>query len=118
MREKKMKDLTKIEETILLAILRLKDNAYGVTIKNQIKEAADRDYLYNTLYTTLEQLVRKEYICKRYGDPTPARGGKRKIFFSLTKDGLEALRIAYSKHKSIWAGITEKTFEKGSLNGK
>ena len=54
-----MKELTKTEETILIAIWRLKDNAYGVTIKNQIKKVTKRDYLYNTLYTTLEQLVRK-----------------------------------------------------------
>ena len=111
-----MKDLTKPEETVLLAILRLKDEAYGVTIKNQVKKVTNREYLYSTLYTTLEQLVKKGYISKRFGDPSPERGGKRKIFFNLTEDGVIALVNAFFKQKSVWAGITEKTFRNGLLN--
>ena len=110
-----MKDLTKVEETIMIAIWRLKDDAYGVTIKNEIKRAIKRDYLYNTLYTSLEQLFSKGYITKRYGEPTPERGGKRKIFFNLTKVGIRALREAFDKQKSVWEGISEETFEKGII---
>jgi len=106
-----MKDLTKIEETVLLAIFRLQKNAYGVTIKKQIKEVSQRDYLYSTLYTTLRQLARKGYISKIYGDPQPFRGGKRKIFFTLTKEGLTALENAYAKHQAVWKGISEKSFD-------
>lgn len=105
-----MKDLTKIEETILLAIWRLEDNAYGVTIKDHIHSSSGRQYLYSTLYTALEQMVRKGLIAKRYGDPSPERGGKRKIFFDITKEGFIALESAYHKQKSIWAGVTEKSF--------
>ena len=112
-----MKDLTKIEETILLAILRLKEDAYGVTIKKQIKRVTGRDYLYNTLYTSLEQLVKKGYVTKRYGDPTPVRGGKRKIFFDLTVDGAEALETAFNKYRSVWDGISEDTFKEGLIDG-
>ncbi len=108
-----MKDLTKIEETILLAIMNLKNDAYGVTIKKRIMEVTGREYLYNTLYTSLEQLVKKGYITKRFGDPTPTRGGKRKIFFNLTETGIEALRESFVKTRLIWEGISEKTFEKG-----
>ena len=111
-----MKDLTKPEETVLLAILHLKDEAYGVTIKNQVKKVTNREYLYSTLYTTLEQLVKKGYISKRFGDPSPERGGKRKIFFNLTEDGVLALENAFLKQKSVWAGITEETFRNGLLN--
>ncbi|MFC1565219.1 PadR family transcriptional regulator [candidate division KSB1 bacterium] len=107
-----MKELTKIEETILLSTMRLGDDAYGVTIKSQIKKMTGRDYLYNTLYTSLEQLVKKGYLSKRFGEPTPTRGGKRKIFFNLTDAGLEALKGSFEKNKSIWAGVTEETFEK------
>ena len=64
-----MKELTKAEETILLAIWRLGNDAYGVTIKNQIKKTTKREYLYSTLYTTLEQLVSKGFIDKRFGEP-------------------------------------------------
>lgn len=106
-----MKELTRIEETIMLAIWRLQDDAYGVTIKNQIKEATSRNYLYSTLYTTLDQLVRKEYISRSYGEPTPERGGKRKIFFQLTETGLETLKQAFKRHRSVWQGISEESFE-------
>ena len=108
-----MKGLTKTEETILIAIWRLKDNAYGVTIKNQIKKVTKRDYFYNTLYTTLEQLVRKGYVTKRYGDPTSVRGGKRKIYFDLTNESIKALKNAFAQQKTVWYGITEDTFNIG-----
>ena len=96
-----MKELTKAEETILLAIWRLGGNAYGVTIKNQIKKTSKRDYLYSTLYTALEQLVSKGLITKRYGEPSAIREGKRKIFFDITEFGFEALRKAYITNQSI-----------------
>ena len=108
-----MKSLTKAEETILLAVWRLNDDAYGVSIKQQIKKATSREYLYSTLYTTLEQLVRKGFLRKRYGEPTAVRGGKRKIYFGLTEGGLEALKGAYLNHKSVWRGITQESFKKG-----
>ena len=111
-----MKDLTKIEETVLLSILHLGDEAYGVTVKNQIKKVTQREYLYSTLYTTLEQLVKKGYISKRFGDPSPERGGKRKIYLNLTEEGITALENAFFKQKSVWAGITEDTFHDGLLN--
>ena len=110
-----MKELTKIEETVLIAIWRLGDEAYGVNIKNQIKKSTKRDYLYSTLYTTLEQLVRKNYISKRFGEPTAVRGGKRKIFFQLTDEGLVALKNAFEKQKSVWSGINEESFSRGFI---
>ncbi len=110
-----MKEITRIEETILLTIFRLKDHAYGVTIKDQIKRLTGRDYLYSTLYTTLEQLVRKGLIVKRFGEPAPIRGGKRKIYFTLTEEAIAALKNTYNKHKLIWSGISEGTLTKSYL---
>jgi len=110
-----MKDLTKTEEIILISIWRLKKNAYGVTIKKEIKEIANREYLYSTLYTTLDQLVNKKYISKRYGDPSPVRGGKRKIFFDIKKSGIEALQKSFTKQKNIWAGISDSSFDEGLI---
>lgn len=110
-----MKDLTKTEEILLIAIWKLGDEAYGVTIKDEVKKITGRKYLYSTLYTTLEQLVSKKYIKKRYGDPSPVRGGKRKIFFDMTKSGIKALEKAYNKQKNIWDGIKDSSFEKGAI---
>ena len=102
-----MKYLTANEETILLAVLRLKDEAHGLAIQRQIRDVTGRDYLYSTLYTTLEQLVRKGCLSRRAGDPSPRRGGKRRIFFSLTRSGRTALQAAFNRHKAVWSGITD-----------
>ncbi|MFC1493130.1 PadR family transcriptional regulator [candidate division KSB1 bacterium] len=113
-----MKELTRSEEAVLLAIIRLKDNAYGVTIRDQIKDVTKREFVYGTLYSTLEQLVNKGYISKQSGDPTPERGGKRKVFFKLTKEGLSALQNNFVINKTVWQGITDETFDPGMINEK
>ena len=106
-----MTNLTKLEETVLLAIFRLGKDAYGVTIQNKIHEVGKGNLLYSTLYSALDQLVRKNYLDKKPGDPTPQRGGKRKIYFSLTKAGQKALKASFLNHKTVWKGITEESFD-------
>ena len=111
-----MKDLTKIEETILIAIWRLGEEAYGVKIKRHIKKVSGKDTLYSTLYTTFEQLVRKGYVTKQFGEPMAIRGGKRKVFFRITNEGTRALKHAFEKQKVIWHGISEESFETGLIS--
>ncbi len=112
---KDKKDITKVEETVMLAIWKLGGNAYGVTIKNHIKTVTQREYLYSTLYTTLEQLESKGYISRSYGEPSQKRGGKRKIYFSLAEEGHTALKNAFMKQKAVWSGITEESFNKSRI---
>ena len=107
-----MKDLTKLEELVMMAIWRLADNAYGVKIKNKVKEIGGKEYFYNTLYTTFDQLKRKGYITKDFGEPSAVRGGKRKVFFHITKHGRHALEEAFKRHSRVWAGIDEGSFRK------
>jgi DNA-binding PadR family transcriptional regulator len=102
-----MKDLTLYESIILMAILRLKDNAYGVTIREKIEEIAERTISYGTLYSYLDQIHRKDYVSKSVGSPSPERGGRRKIFYKLTPEGMKALRAAYKLQKIIWAEMIE-----------
>ena len=104
--------LSKAEEMILVAIYRLEDNAYGVTIRQQILDTADKDYTYGTLYGLLEQLVRKEYVIRIKGDPTPERGGRSKTFYELTPEGIEALKNAMEVHQRVWKGISSLTLNK------
>ena len=111
-----MKELTKSEETVLIAVWKLKDDTYGVNIQKQIHEITGREYLYSTLYTTLEQLVRKGMLTKGYGEPLAVRGGKRKIFFHVTKSGLHALRQSFDTQKSVWDGINESSFSRGVVS--
>lgn len=109
-----MKDLTKIEETVLIAVWHLGEEAYGVRIKQRLKKMTGKEPLYSTLYTTFEQLVRKGYMDKRFGEPTAVRGGKRKVYFTITREGFEALKAAFENQKAVWGGITEKSFKEGT----
>ena len=106
-----MKELTRTEEILLLAIWRLKDNAYGVTIRKQIVEAARKDYTYGTLYGRLEQPVRKGYVVRVKGEPTPERGGRSKTFYELTREGIQALKQALEQHHAVWQGIDPITLD-------
>ncbi len=108
-----MKELTKAEEILLLAIWRLKDNAYGVTIRQMVAEKAKKDYTYGTLYGLLDQLVRKEYVNAIEGEPTRERGGRRKTYYELSSIGIAALKHTLDVQKSVWEGITEFSLDKG-----
>ena len=102
-----MKDLTLTEEMFLLAVWKLKDNAYGVTIRKHVSKATNRIYPYGTLYSALANLVRRGFLTKDVGDPTPERGGRSKNYYHITSRGLEALRTAMELKKSLWDDETE-----------
>lgn len=107
-----MKDLTSNEAAILLAVLELDKDAYGVAIKDHISMYFDKTMSYGTLYSYLDQLFRKGLVSKSLGGPTPERGGRRKIFYKLTKDGVEALESACERQKLIWQRLSEVSFNK------
>lgn len=106
-----MADLTKHEEILLISILHLKQNAYGVYIRRHIKETTGKQWNYGTLYRMLDQLVKKGLLERKEGEPMPEKGGRRKNYYSLTKDGVEALQSAYSLNKALWGGKTEMALE-------
>ncbi len=100
-----MKDLTPLEQMILGAIWSLDEDAYGVSIKKRVADLSGRDLMYGTLYNALSQLVRKELVAKSQGEPTPERGGRRKIYYRLTTLGLQAFREAYEIQYSFWGRV-------------
>ncbi|MCJ7581594.1 MAG: PadR family transcriptional regulator [Candidatus Aminicenantes bacterium] len=102
-----MKPLTVPEEILLTAILRLEDNAYGVTIRKKIAQVTGQDIGYGTLYNILAQLVRKGYVSKSRSAPTSERGGRSKIFYRLTASGLKALLDARLLQKKIWKNFPD-----------
>ena len=102
-----MSILTKSEEIVLLAILKLKDSAYGVPIKKTVSNITGKDWNYGTLYCTLEQLSKKKLVNKYVGDPTSVLGGRSKIFYTLTSDGLASLKYAKETQKRMWDGVNE-----------
>jgi PadR family transcriptional regulator PadR len=107
-----MKEITVLEEIILTTIFRLNEEAYGVSIRRKVSEITKKDIIYGTLYNTLDQLLRKGYVRKKLGKPTPQRGGRSKIYYTLTAKGLKALLYSRELHQRIWAGIPELTADK------
>jgi DNA-binding PadR family transcriptional regulator len=83
--------LGRFEEVVLLALVRLRENGYGVTIRREIAERTGRDVSYGAVYTTLERLERKGYVSSRVGEPTPKRGGRAKKYFRIEAPGINAL---------------------------
>jgi len=108
-----MNNLTKNEEIILLSILRIEDSAYGVSIKNKIEELTGNDWNYGLLYATLDQMVKKDLLLKKEGKPLPERGGRRKIYYTISRRGHRALAEAYQLNAALWNGVTGFTEKKG-----
>ena len=108
-----MKLLSRTEEIILLTILKLKYNAYGVSIREQIfKETGDK-WSFASIYQPLDKLVRKEYVRKIKGEPSAERGGKSKFFYEVTPEGKKALLEIRRAQDQIWAGVPRIALENG-----
>ena len=86
--------LGEFEQLVLLALVRLGENAYGVAIANEIEGKTGRDISLGAVYKTLERLETKGYVSTSIGEPTAERGGRRKKFFHLTPTGSRALKHA------------------------
>jgi DNA-binding PadR family transcriptional regulator len=94
------------EQIVLLAILRVGEDAYGVTIRAEIELCTGRDPAPGALYTTLDRLEDKGFVTSRLGDPTPQRGGRAKRFFTVTASGLEAVARAQESYRRLMQGLT------------
>jgi len=101
------KFISRSEEFLLLAVWRLKDNAYGVAIREQIKEATGKTWAYGALFVMLRRLEKKGYLKSHFTDPTPQRGGKSKRIFRLSAQGIKALKDVRKAQESVWSGIGE-----------
>jgi DNA-binding PadR family transcriptional regulator len=80
------------EQLILLALAHLGDNAYGVSIRQEISARTGRDVNIGAVYSTLDRLESKSLTASKTGDPTPERGGRAKRYFHLTAAGRQALQ--------------------------
>jgi len=102
-----MKYLTLNEEVLLIAIRKLGDNAYPVSIRDEVIKMTKKNVVYGALYNSLDYLLKKGLVNSRRGEPTPEKGGKSKVYFSLTPDGVKALQKTREFHESIWEGLEE-----------
>src|ERR1039457_5877538 len=99
------RSLGEFEQIVLLAILRLGDEAYGVTILGEITAKTGRNPSPGALYTTLHRMEDKGLITFRDGSPTPERGGRAKRFVQVTREGRNALASAQSAYRSLLEGL-------------
>ena len=99
--------LTINEQILLLSILRLKDEAYGVRIREQVCEYTGKEVAFGTLYNNLDQLIKKGYAVSHKGEPTAVRGGKAKVYYQITDEGIKALQAARKLQNRLWHGISE-----------
>ena len=97
--------LGEFEQVVLLAILRLDDNAYGVTIRSEISECTRREPAPGALYTTLDRMEEKGVVRSWLGDATPQRGGRAKRYVVLTKAGRAALIDAQQAYQRLLDGL-------------
>jgi PadR family transcriptional regulator PadR len=98
--------LRDFELMVLLVVLRLGDDAYGVPIAREIK-VHRREVSLAKVYATLERLQEKGHISSKLADPTPERGGRAKRYFSVTAQGLKKVRETQRILVRLWRGVSE-----------
>ncbi len=100
-----MELLTKLEELVLIAVLKLKDKAYGISIYEFVVGITAKEVSVSSVYFPLERLVRKGYLQCLQGSPTPKRGGMSKRYYRLTRAGFKALEENRSLNQTAWKGV-------------
>jgi PadR family transcriptional regulator PadR len=97
--------LGEFEQVVLLAVLRLADDAYAVSIRDEILRCTGRDVSRGSIYITLDRLETKGYLKSRLGDPTPERGGRAKRYYALRPRAVDALRECRRQLVALWRGL-------------
>ncbi len=100
-----MKVLSRADEILLVSVLNLDENAYGVTIIEEVYKRTGKKLSFGSIWVSLDILYKKGYINKRMGDPTPQRGGRSKIYYTLKPKGIKALDEIAKFQKSLWEGV-------------
>src|SRR5437762_9653118 len=92
---------------LLLAILRLGEDAYGVTIAQELEEQTGREVIVASVYATLDRLQERGLVTSSLGESTPERGGRAKRYFRITAAGIEEVRDAQRSLMKLWKGLPE-----------
>jgi DNA-binding PadR family transcriptional regulator len=97
--------LGEFEQLLLLAIVHLGTDAYGVTIRREIGARTGRDVAIGALYTSLDRLERKGFVSSTMSAPTGERGGRSKRYFRIRPSGITALRQSRERLARMWDGL-------------
>jgi PadR family transcriptional regulator, regulatory protein PadR len=102
--------LGEFEQIVLLAILRLGEDAYAIPIRQEIEERTGRSVARGALYTALDRLEQKRCLRSKMSAPLPERGGRSRRYFTVTPAGLAAIRTTRRSLLRLWQGL-EGTLE-------
>ncbi len=97
--------LGEFEQMVMLAILRLGDEAYGMTVRRELERTAGRNVTFGTVYGTLERLEAKGFVTSSHADPQPVRGGRARRYFRVEPAGEWALARARDMMGRMWDGV-------------
>ena len=96
-----------VELLVLLALIRLGDDAYGVPIAAAIEASSGREVSLGSVYLTLDRLEKKGLVRSRLGEATAVRGGRAKTYFRITARGLQEARHAQRTLTTLWRGVPQ-----------
>jgi PadR family transcriptional regulator, regulatory protein PadR len=99
--------LGEFELMVMLALIRLGDNAYGVPISREIEASTGREVVVGSVYAALDRLEQKGLVSSSLGEPTAERGGRAKRYFQVTPKGLREVRKTRQALISLWRGLPE-----------
>jgi DNA-binding PadR family transcriptional regulator len=100
--------LGSLEYIVLLALVRLESNAYGMTVRREIENRTGRNISIGAVYATLERLEAKGYASSFVGEPTAERGGRAKRLFRIEADGEQALRASQEAIRKMTVGLARR----------
>ena len=93
------------EQLVLLAILRLRPNAYGVPILHEITSRTGRAVLRPAVYVALRRMQAKGWVSAREAEGDARRGGRARRFYDVTPEGMDRLRDARRALEQMWDGL-------------
>ena len=99
------------EEVVLLTIAILYDNAYGISIKQEIESRLNRKVSVGAMRTALSRLEKKGFLQSQFGESTAVRGGKRKRYFKVTQAGKSALDQVRESRQKLWEAVPDIAFD-------
>jgi DNA-binding PadR family transcriptional regulator len=97
--------ISNFELMVILALIRLGDDAYGVPISLEIEEHSGHNVAIGSVYAALERLEGRGLVVARVGEPTPERGGRAKRYFRVTTKGLKEVRDTQRTLVKLWKGL-------------
>jgi PadR family transcriptional regulator PadR len=103
--------LGEFEEVILLIVAILGEEAYGVTVTQELEQKTGRVVGFSTVHTTLQRLEEKNFLTSEMSGATAERGGRRKRFFTITAFGRKALREVKEVRQELWSSLPLETLQ-------